>query len=1037
MWEKVISFFAERHLLSNFIFLAVFIGGIFAWQQTSKEEMPAITFDTVRISARYPGASAEDVEYFVTRPIEEELRGLDGVYRVTSNSSVGQASISVELQQNYDAVAEAIIEIRNTVLDVDLPNDVIDEPRVRVFKTTKKAILDVALYHTDYPLLDNKGRRELQEYAAALENQLLNLSEVHSINKRGVLQEELQIRARPDLLKKYDISFNTVMTQIKQNNIRKPAGTLEAENQPKVTLLSELNDPKKLKNLVIQGGFEGQVIRLGAVADIERTYEKTTTIHKVNGHEAVLFNVVKNSQVGILEALEAVIKTVENFKKNNLEGTPIQMAVLDDESIDVRNRLRLISINGAIGFVLILITLFIFLNKRSGFWVAMGIPFTLCFTMIAVFFMGYTINGTTLAAVIIVMGMIVDDAIVVAENINRMENQGTPHKEAMVKGTSFVLLPIVASILTTCVAFIPLFFFKGHFGKFVHFLPPIIFLMLGASLFESIFILPGHMGLFRKNNPARGKTISHWFDKVETAYGRFLEKILSKRGIIFVVFAVLLISAGWIMTQKMKFVMFPREETRDLVLSGETPPGTKRRETARRVRAIEDVFIPYIGKEVVGFRTQIASSRRGSAAEENKFRMIIEILPKEKRDKSADQLIKEFEAQFKDIKGFKKLRFRKSRWGQESGSPIELIVQENNDEKRARITERLAQKMREHPALKNIEIEDGMNVPEYRVTLNREKIKRLSINPVDVSSTFRAALEGIILYEYTDGDKDIHVRFTIVDEAKDDIEKVLDLPVENKGKYLVPLRNIVSVKKVVSPNTIARRDLKRTTLIYADMNKEEKTSPVDLADEFETNVFPEILSEYPTSNLSFGGEVQDTRESKADFKNAVLLAIFLIYIILAVLFNSLAKPLIIMLAIPFGMVGIILAFYLHGKVLFGFFAAVGALGLAGVVINDSIIMLVKLDKEFDPTQPPSGFLVQIARIARTRLRAVILTTVTTVVGVFPTAYGLAGYDAMLAEMMLALTWGMIFGTVITLVLIPSVYSLEQNIRYKFRRIENG
>jgi len=833
--------------------------------------------------------------------------------------------------------------------------------------------------------LDIEGRRELQRYAIALESQLLNRLEIHSVNRRGYLQEEIQIRVYPERLLKYEIPFNAVMREIRQNHIRKPAGTIEAPMEPKVTLLSELDQPEKLEKLIIQGGFEGQVITLGEVADIEKAYEKTKTIHKVNGYEAVMFNVVKNSQYGILEALDVVTEVAKNFKKNNLEGTPIELTLLDDESIDVRNRLHLISVNGSIGFILILITLFIFLNKRSGFWVAIGIPFTLCFTMIFATFMDYTVNGISLAAIIIVMGMIVDDAIVVAENITRLESQGVHHKEAVVKGTSFVLLPIIASIATTCVAFIPLFFFKGHFGKFVGILPPIIFLMLGASLIESIFILPGHMGLFRKKNQAGGGSNGHWFDNVENRYARFLEKILPIKWGILGVFVVLLVVSGLVVSKKMKFVMFPREETRDLVLTGKTPKGSKRYETAKKVREVEDVLIPYIGKVIVGFRTQIAQSRRGGAVEENKFRMIIEIVPKGKREKSADALIKEFEGQFEDLKGFQKLQFRKSRWGQESGSPIELIVQQNDDEKRNLIVQKLAKKLAEHPGLANVEIEDGMYVPEYRVDINREKIKRLSINPVDVASTFRAALEGTVLYEFSDGDEDIRVRFTTVDSAKDDIEKVLDLPVENRGNYLVPLRNIVTVEKVMSPSSIARRDLKRTTLIYADMKEDTNLTPLEVAEDVESRIFPEILSQYPASGLTFGGEVQDTRESKADFKNAVILAILLIYIILAILFNSLLKPFIIMLAIPFGVVGIILAFYFHGKVLFGFYAAVGALGLAGVVINDSIIMLVKLDKEFDPSKQKPAFVPQIAHIAKTRLRAVILTTVTTVVGVLPTA----------------------------------------------------
>ncbi|MFH1724734.1 MAG: efflux RND transporter permease subunit [Elusimicrobiota bacterium] len=1043
MSERFIAYFAGRHLLTNLTFLVVLLGGAYAWRQTRKEEMPSVTFDRVRVSVRYPGAPAEDVEYFVTKPVEENLRGLDGVYRLESTSSVGQASVSIELEPDLPNMDEVVMEIRNAVLDTKFPDDVIDDPSIRIFKTAKMAILDIAVYNKDVPMLDLEKRRELQRYAFALENQLLNLPHVNSINKSGYLQEEIQVRVHPDKLVRYDIPFNAILREIRANHLRQPAGTIEAKGEPKVTLLSELNTPARLGDLVVQGGFEGQVIRLKEAADIESGYEKNMQVIKVNGREAVMLNVVKSPSYGILDSLDAVRKVLESYRKRNLKGTTFEAVMLDDESIDVRNRLSLIGINGSIGFLLILATLFIFLDKQSGFWVAMGIPFSLCMTMIASNWLGYTINGTTLAAVIIVLGIVVDDAIVVAENITREIQKGVARNVAAVKATAYVMLPILASITTTCVAFIPLFFFSGHFGRFVTFIPPIIFLMLGASLFESVLILPGHMAM--KMRLPWSKRIEngvmdapgHWFGRVEDRYGRFLEKVLPYKWLVFLGLILLLVLSGFLITKRMKFVMFPAEETRDITLTGLTPPDSTRYDTAKMTQNIEDIIVPMIGKEVVGFRTMIARGRRGGAVQENQFRTLIEIVPKEKRERSADEIVSELEEKIGRLEGFTKIQFRKSRWGQSSGSPIELLVQQNDDALRREIVDEMKRKFQEHPALANAEIDEGFFTQEYRISLDREKIKRLSITPTDVSSTFRAALEGIVVYEFSNGDEEVRVRLTTVDSAKDDIEKVLSIPVENTRNYLVPLRNIVSIEKVVSPTSISRRDMKRTTRVYADMADGAKMTPLEVADDLEANVFPDILSKHPTTTLAFTGEVEDTRESKKDFRNAVLLAVLLIYVILAILFDSAVKPLLIMLAIPFGVVGVALAFFLHGKVLFGFFAAVGALGLSGVVINDSIVMLVKLDDELKDGPSPADCDRRIADVAKTRLRAVVLTTLTTVVGVLPTAYGLAGYDAMLAEMMLALSWGLVFGTVITLVLIPCLCSLEQGIRARLRREDAG
>lgn len=1000
--------------------------------------MPDVTFDRVRISAVYPGATAEEVEHFVTKEIEKAIKGLDGIHRVTSTASQESTRITVELARDISNKNEVITEIRNAVSNAELPDEIRKDPTVRVFKTSRKAILDVSLIHTGVHLLETKDRQLLQRYALALENQILNLPQVNSINRSGYFQPEMQIKVDPKKLIRYAIPISQVKNEIKQNHARQPAGHIETKNEPKITIDAQLDTVEKLNALYIQAGFEGQAITLKEIADVSHGFDLGKEIIKVNGHGAVMLKVVKNSAHGIVESIKAVEKIVAQFKENYLKDVPIDVVLLDDESIDVRNRLSIIAINGAIGFTLIILILFLFLNRRSGLWVAMGIPFTVCFTLICSFIFGYTINNVTLAAVIIVMGIVVDDAIVVAENIGRCRSQGLSSVDAAVKGTTQVFMPVLAAIITTCIAFVPLFFFEGRYGALNVFIPPIIFMMLGASLLESLIILPGHMHfalpvLGRLGNNKKlpdSQPKAHWFDRIEEYYGRILTRLLSWKIVIFSLFIISLLFSGWLMTTKMKFVLFPHEETRDIVLSGSAGRNADRFETANITSELESIFKSYIGKEVVGLRTEIARSRRGGAVRENRFRMIVEIVPKEKRELSADQLIALWKPRIDEVKGLKKIVIQKSRWGHSSGSPIEIIVQENVDPLREAAANSLADSMRAHPALINVEIEEPIKLTEYKVDFQREKMKRLSINPADITATFRAALEGVVLYEIPQGDEEIDVRLSIIDAAKRDIETILDIPVENRREYLVPLRDVVSITKTQTPTTITRRDGRRTTTVYADINPESELTPVEIADEIERSVFPGVIATQPTTTLMFTGEVADTRESGKDFRNAMLLVVFLIFVVLALLFNSLVRPLIIMLAIPFGIVGVVLAFWLHGKILFGFFAAIGALGLAGVVINDAIIMLTKLDREFGhPIREKIN--QQIARIAQTRLRAVILTTLTTVAGVMPTAYGLAGYDAMLAEMMLALAWGLIFGTLITLLLVPCMYSLIKDIKYRF------
>ncbi|MFC1658298.1 efflux RND transporter permease subunit [Candidatus Omnitrophota bacterium] len=1050
MKEKLISFFIKRHLLANLIFVTVFLGGFLAWHQIPKEELPDITFDHLHINVGYPGASAEEVEYYVTRPIEEVVRGLDGIYRITSSTGVGSCSINVEIEKNYPDKNELINEIRNAVLDVDLPEDIRDDPRISIFKTSRKAIIDIGLILTTKNILDVQSRRTLQSYALALENRLLSLPEVSSVSRSGYLDDEIHIKVYPERLVEYRIPFNSVIREIQSNNVRQPAGSIENIKEPKVTLFGELDSIESLKKLAIQGGFEGQVVRLEEVAEVVNGYEKTKTVLKINGREGLFLRVVKSSQVGILDAIKAVNRVVADFSENNIEDKNIQVLLLDDESFDVKNRLSLIGINGTIGFILIIIALFLFLDFRCGLWVVAGIPFTFCFTLIAALLAGYSINNVTLAAVIIVMGMVVDDAIVVSENITRLKKKGRESEAAAVDGTGFVFLPIIASILTTCVAFVPLFFFTGRFGAMVTFIPLIVFFMLGGSLLEALFILPGHMilrlngtlrnlmhrtgitslleKLFQKFAHSESTSTPHWFDRWEEAYDKFIYTLLPRKKTVFIAFGLLLVFSGFIAAYRMKFIMFPDEETRQVRLTAQAPEGTQRYQTALLAQPMEEILRKYLGKEVVGFRSEIARTRRGSVSEENKLRMGIEIVPKEKRQKSANQLIEEWQEQFSSVKDIEKIQFSKTWHGQES--PIEILIKENNDALRRQIADELSALMEDYPALTNVEVDRPALSPEYRIRLNRDKVRRLAISPSDIASTLRAALEGKILYEFMGDDEEVYVRLTTVEEAKDDIGKVLDIPVENEGRYLVPLKEIVIVEQISKPDSIEREDLKRTTAVFADILPGSKKTPLDIARYFENNVFGKITSKYPSTILEFGGEVKDTRESQGNFVMAIIMAVALIYVILALLFNSLSKPLMIMLAIPFGVVGIILAFWLHGISMYGFFAVIGALGLAGVVVNDAIIMLAKLDSDFNPSLGKEEMNRQVSGIAKTRLRAVLLTTLTTVVGIVPTAYGWAGYDAMLAQMMLALVWGLIFGTTITLVLIPCIYTFAKERRYK-------
>ena len=1019
MLDRIIAFFIQRHLLTNMVFVLVLASGILSWSALKKEELPDITFNIVRISVNYPGASAEEVEYHVTDPLEEALTSVEGIKRLTSSTASASSSITAELESRQDNIDEVVAEIRQEVFAVDLPDAIRDDPRIRVFKTSRKAIIDIGLILDGKHLLKTEQRRWLQARALDLEKRLLAIPEVSRVTGSGYLDDEIHIRIDPKKLEEYNIPFNTVMNEIRRNNVRQPAGSIETVQEPKVTLYGELRTPEELRALAVQGGFEGQVLRLGDIAEVTYGHEKNRNVLKINGHEGIFLKVSKSSGVGILEALHAVNGVVGNFQSVQQKNHTLKLVILDDEAVDLRNRLSIIGINGTIGFALVLVILFVFLDFRSGFWVAVGIPFSFCFALAGAILIGYSINNITLAAVIIVMGIVVDDALVVAENIKRTASSGVPLYQAATEGTSMVFKPVIGSILTTCIAFVPLFFFEGRFGAMVAFIPAVITLMLAGSMLEALFILPGHMTLSAQSRE-RSKR-EHWFEVWESFYARMLKHLLPFRWGILIVFllgfGISLMLAG----TTMRFVMFPDEETREIRLKGQTPPGSTQYQTARFTQPLENLISRSIGKEVIGFRNEIAKSRRGSAVQDNVFRMRIEIVPKEAREKTADQLIEEWQRAMASSTTLSELRFSKTRHGQDSGSPVEVVIKDNNESIRRSAADALANAMRDFPGLTNIEKDQPKSSPEYLITLRRDKIKRLDIDPSEVAETLRAALEGTILYEFSSDNEPVGVRFSLALPSKRSIVSLLEVPVENKSKYLVPLGDIIMVEKVEKPNSIVHQDHVRYTSVYADIDDKSGKSPLEIAAKLEASLFPVIKELYPSTSLEFDGEIRDSRESGKDFIISVFSVLALIFIVLVLLFNSLRKALLIMLTIPFGLTGIIVAFSFHGFEFYGFFAVIGSLGLAGVIVNDAIIMVTRIDRESGNTsnnQPPDSL---IAKAASTRLRAVALTTLTTVAAMLPTAYGWAGHDPMLAQMMLALTWGLIGGTFVTLILVPCLY----------------
>lgn len=796
-----------------------------------------------------------------------------------------------------------------------------------------------------------------------------------------------------------------------------------------MTLEASLRSKEALTDLIISGGFAGQKILLTDIATILDGFEKANQVYKIDGREGILLNVKKSATTDILTAKKAVDEVIEAFQQSEAD-LPVGVITMDDESYDIRNRIELIVNNGILGFLLILGVLFLFLDFKSGFWVAMGLPFALAFTLLITTALGYTVNNITLAAVIVVLGIVVDDAIIVSENIKRRRKE-SPHEPAT-KAAEEVFWAIFASILTTAIAFLPLFFISGRFGQFVAPIPLVIMLMLGASLLESFFILPCHIAtqskvfarfqLTRLNAKREALT-----QTLEQVYQRGLVFILKFRYLILLVFFLGLAAVLTQGSKTLKYVMFPKEEVRHFRIQAEAEPGVKRYEMAKRLAPVEQMFLDH--PLVTAVYTTIGENRWGREAYENEARLRIEILPPTEREISFEVLASQWTEKMKEFPGFTKLDIRRHRFGTDSGSQIAIEIGENQDQRREEVAQQLKAELLAMQELEGVEIKSPPTHFEFRLHIDKEAATKLEVAYSDLAQALRTYLDGQVLSTIIE-DEEIDLRLLSNEDHATSVADLLALSVANKKGYLIPLNRLVTATPSEKPVHIQRTNFKRSVMVYSDIKPDSPKTPLDIAKEIEQKIIPKVLSGRPSTQIHFRGEIEDSRRSRSEFGFAISVVVVLIYVLLVFLFNSLITPLLIAVIIPFGLIGTILAYWLHMRVEFGFFAVVGILGMMGVVVNDAIVMVDRFRRKLRFYDTKEDLFRMIATTASERLRAIILTTLTTVCGLMPTAYGLGGYDSMLSEMMFSMAYGLIFGMAITLLLLPCLYSVYAQFAYR-------
>ena len=1056
--ESFLEFLVKQKKFAIVFSLAFIAIGILSVVGMQRDQFPKVDFEVLSVTTAYPGASPEDVEKKVTNIIEDELLGVSGIKEITSSSREGLSSIIVTLEADLKDVTTVKNDVRNAVNRVkSFPEEVTDLPVVVDFNVSDFPVITVNIDSTSG---DFDQAREITD---ELQVSLSRIKGVALVDNPSYLESEIQIKVNPAKLDKYNMSINEVIAAISSRNARFTVGGNNQESLEKnIVILSEFESIEDIKNVVIKSSFDGPVIRLDDIADVFRGQEEEMSITRVNGTKGFVLQVRKQAQADIIRTVKRVREKVSEFQ--NTIPDDINIFYTDDSSEAVENRLDIIIKNGYIGLALVLVVLGVFLSIKTAFWVAVSIPVTLLGTVFGLGLTGNTINLISLSGFILVLGIVVDDSIVIAESIHHYKSKEGSLFKNVVTGLKRVILPVITTIISTMLVMSSFFLMGGVLGKFIYVLPVVVIFALGISFLEITFALPAHLAT--PNKSGKQKT---WFIPVENFYNKSMHRFLRWRYLIVPVFIALLVYSAMFAMKNIPFNLFPSRGATVMFANIEAPNGSSASYTENIVIDVENLIVSEIGEDLKSYTSKIG------AYFTNKADIEIALTPTSDRERTAEDMQEKLKELVKSVKGAEEIKISLLRPGPPQGADIEVTLVSDNDSQRALAADRLEEILRTIKGVDNINRNDEIGKPRIETVLDFDEMARLGVDYASVYRHLRTAFSGSYVTDATIAGKDEDIRIYI---GENDYTEnfIKNTSVKNRQGNSIPMSQFSTLREIAGEPDYNHLDGDRSIKVTAsiadgrprgrpssaqkDQTQTQNSDEIQSLDQkpeeapkargggrppSKTIILAQALKElnaavdYPQVSIITAGGAQESIDSLQDFLRAFVVAICGIYLLLAILFNSYSQPMLVLAAVPFSLIGVVWAFYFHGEPL-SFFALTGSLALMGVIVNDSLVMVSHLNYIKAKSAELEDKIVWIARGSKDRLRAVVLTTLTTMAGVLPLAYGIGGTDVFLQPMVLALGYGLIFGTVLTLILLPCMYMMNYDfinmlgrIRAKFSR----
>jgi len=1023
---RIAEFSVRQPVLVNLIFIGVVAVGVFTFFNMPAEMLPNVNMDEAVVVVVYPGVSPQEIETLVTKPLEEEIETVSDIEHISSTSSESRSIIDVRFKPGLsdDDFDKRVLDLRSAVDNAraEIPDDAEDPEIVPIKLSEVIPIMSVSL---GGPV----GDTVLREVAEDLREDILDVRHVKSVDVVGDREQEIWLELDAERLESYDIPIGSVIASLSARNMNVPAGTLDlGQSEYIVRTLGEFESLEEIEDHVIASDPFGRQIRVRDVGAVRDTLAETVALARLDGEPSVTLWVMKEREGSVVRVADDVRRTVEQFDARLSEDVTFE--VRNDTSIEVRDTLAILERNALFGGILVAIVLFIFIGMRNATLAVIGIPFSFFAAFILMNSAGITINTLSLFSLVLVLGMLVDDAIIVIENIYRHMEQGMSPRQAAILGTHEVQAPVTAAVLTTVAAFLPLLLMSGTWGKFMAVIPKTVTFALLASLAEALFILPSHMSDFGRV-AARQNKCHPQFIALTRRYEVLLRRALRHRyRTIAGIFLLAIVALGLVFT--LRIMIFEEEDVDQIEIRAQVPIGTRLEVTDRISRQIEGIISDLPEEELdavvsrVGFMIR---NYRGDLASHN-MQFNIDLEDAAARTRSDNAIMEALRRRISaEVPGLTFLSLSRPQQGPPSGAPVEVRVKGEDPSVLERITGEMKSRLAEYPGVVDIDDDLRPGKSELRVAVAGQEAALYGLSVSDVSFAVRSAFEGVTATKYRGGggdEVDVIVRMEASDRR--DLEDLKKLRLATPSGTTVPLANLAEISIASAPAELHRRDGERIVTITADVGGETTSTEVNrrLAAEF-----GDLPIRYPGYRLDFGGEYQETQESFTSLLLAFAVAILLIYLILGTEFQSFFQPLIVMFTVPFAFIGVVLGLVIM-RYPFTLSAGVAIVALAGVVVNDSIVLVDFIKRSRAQGADRWESVVQAGCM---RLRPILLTSITTILGVLPLAAGWGGVSESWGPMAASLAWGLGFATILTLFVIPSLFTIFDDWKKRFGRLD--